>query len=109
YCDIAGVPRFGPQMIRRTAATQYELARPGAGGVIQGSAVNQRVQVTWKHYIDQVLILREAQTRLEIPEAMLPKSVRTRQRIEEKQLVAAFRRIPPSDRDTLLRMVGRLS
>src|SRR5690606_18872912 len=81
YCDIAGVPYFTPQMIRRTSATQYELARPGAGGIIQGSALyGGRDAVTWKYYLDQVTILTEAQSRLAIPEAMLPKSERTRQR-----------------------------
>lgn len=109
YCAAAGVPYFTPQAIRRTAATQYELARPGAGGVIQGSAVDKRVEVAWRHYIDQVAILTEAQTRLAIPESMRPRSERTRRRTEERQLLAAFQRIGASDRDAVLRMVSRFS
>lgn len=109
YCDIAKVPHFGPQKIRRTTATQYELARPGAGAIIQGSALNGREAVTWKYYIDQVQILRDAQLRLAIPESMRPKSLRTRRRVEEKQLTAAFERIGDADRQTLLKMVQRFA
>lgn len=109
YCDIAGVPYFTPQVIRKTTATQYELARAGAGAIIQGSGLFGKESVTWKYYIDQVQILTEAQTRLEIPESMLPKSERSRQRTEEKQLQAAFRRLSSGDRDAVLRMVGKFS
>lgn len=109
YCNLAGVPYFTPQEIRRTAATQYELARPKAGGIIQGSALKSEDAVTWQYYIDQVAILTEAQQRLAIPEAMLPKSERSRQRIEERQLIEAFKRVSPGDRDAILRMVSRLS
>lgn len=109
YCDLAGVPYFTPQAIRRTAATQYELAKSGAGSIIQGSGLNGRESTTWRYYIDQVAILTEAQTRLAIPESMLPASERTRQRTEEKQLTAAFRRLGSGDRETVLKVVGRLS
>src|SRR5690606_13691037 len=109
YCDLAGVPYFTPQAIRRTSATQYELARPCAGGIIQGSALRGGESVTWKYYIDQVQILSEAQTRLAIPESMLPKSERARQRTAEKQLLEAFRRSSAADQEVVLRMVGRLA
>lgn len=108
YCDLARVPHFGPQMIRRTAATQYELARPGAGGIIQGSALVGSDAVTWRYYINQVQILSEAQLRLAIPEAMRPKSLRTRRRLERQQLLEAFERISDGERATLLKMVSRL-
>src|SRR5690606_4515582 len=109
YCDLAKVPYFTPQAIRRTAATQYELARPKAGGIIQGSALKSDDAATERADQDEVVTHTEAQQRLAIPEAMLPKSERSRQRIEEKQLIAAFKRINPGDRDAVLRMVSRMS
>lgn len=105
YCEEADVPHFTLQMIRRTAANEYEKAHPGAGGVLLGHSLGS---VTYSYYLDQFEVLRVAQRRLVIPEVMLPKGRRWRQQAEELELVEAFRGLPEDERRTVLRLMGRV-
>lgn len=100
----AGVPYFTPQMIRKTAANEYEKAHPGAGGVLLGHSLGS---VTYRYYLDSVEVLAVAQLSLKIPDAMLPQDVKERQSMEDKQVTAAFRRLPPDERAAILKIITK--
>lgn len=70
-CELAGVPRFTPQWIRRRAATEYERVHPGSGALLLGHIL-PGMGMTWMHYIDPCEVLSIAAGKVAQPAAFLP-------------------------------------
>lgn len=62
--EKAGVPHFTLRDVRRTAASQAEMIRPGAGELLLQHA---RYDVTWRHYLDLSSVLDDVIEKLPIP------------------------------------------
>lgn len=103
-CESAGIKYLTPQTLRKTAANEYERAYPGAGGILLGHTLGE---VTYRYYIDQTTVLERAQESLQVPDSMLPDSISSQNKMREEQLLNAFRRLPKSERESVLRLVSR--
>jgi integrase len=99
-CKRAGVKPITPHAIRRLSACQYETAYPGAGRAILGHSSG----VTGRYIPDSVIIER-AQERLAIPWLGPDEQAAS----AEMTLVESFRRLPPPEKDAVLRIVGRIA
>lgn len=96
-CDVAGVPRFTPQGIRRLSATEWERARPGCGPVILGHDIPGWSRATLS-YLDKSLLLR-----LGLPAMRLPAWIDDgRAADRESSLLTSFRRLGEPQQSALV-------
>lgn len=66
-CKLAGVERFGPQMVRRASISEWSCTTNDAGALIHGCGLGIR-----QHYVNPLKVLDRAAQRFELPVEMRP-------------------------------------
>ncbi len=64
-CKLAGVERFGPQMVRRASVSEWSCTTNDAGALIHGCGLGIR-----RHYVNPLKVLDRAAQRFELPVEM---------------------------------------
>lgn len=98
-CEVAAVPKFGFQMVRRASVTEWSACNADAGAIIHGTGLGVRA-----YYIDPLTVLRRAADQFCWPEQMRDRDTLAQKRLSVEQLERAVSRLGIADIERLRRM-----
>ncbi|MBC7821686.1 MAG: hypothetical protein IAG10_32775 [Planctomycetaceae bacterium] len=104
-CNLAGVERFGPQMVRRASISEWSCTTNDAGSLVHGCGLGIR-----QHYVNPLKVLTRAAVSFELPVEMReqsPAKGSSPQQVGE--LAEVLKGLSPEEMDSLLRLAKALA